>query len=63
MATYIVTINEKTSAGKSVLNLLKSLRDIVTIKSNGIDESLEEVHKGKVSYAQNAKDLINQCTK
>ena len=63
MATYIVTINEKTTAGKSVLNLLQSLKDIVTIKSNGIDESLEEVHEGKVHYAKNAKELINQCTK
>lgn len=32
MATYIVTINELTMAGKSVLSLLRSLKDVVPKK-------------------------------
>jgi hypothetical protein len=63
MATYTVTINEKTLTGKSVLNLLQSLKDVVTIKPNSIEESLLEVKEGKVHYAKNAKDLIQQCSK
>jgi hypothetical protein len=60
MATYIVTIKENTLAGKGVLNLLQSLKDVVTIKLNAIEESLMEVKEGKVHYA---KDLILQCSK
>ena len=63
MATYTVTINEKTSTGKSVLNLLQSLKDVVTIKPNSIEESLIEVKEGKIHYVKNAKDLIQQCSK
>jgi hypothetical protein len=63
MATYIVTINEKTMAGKGVLSLLRSLKDVVSIKPSGIDESLSEVKEGRVHYAKNAKDLIDQCSK
>ena len=63
MAKYTVTINERTMAGKGVLSLLQSLKDIVTIKPNAIDESLLDVKEGRVRYAKNAKDLIGQCSK
>lgn len=63
MATYTITINERTLAGKGVLTLLRSLKDVVTIKPNGLDESLSDVKEGRVHYAKNAKDLINQCSR
>jgi hypothetical protein len=63
MATYTITINEKTEAGKGVLTLLQSLKGVVKILPNGLDESLMEVKEGKVHYAKDAKDLINQCSK
>lgn len=63
MATYTITIDENTTAGKGVLTLLKSLKDVVNIKPSGIDESLAEIKKGKVHYAKDAKDLISQCAK
>lgn len=63
MATYIITINERTLAGKGVMALLQSLKEVVTIKQNGLDESLTEIKEGKVHYAKNAKDLISQCSK
>ena len=63
MATYIVTINERTMAGRGVLSLLRSLKDVVSIKPKGLDESLSEVKEGKVHYAKDAKDLIDQCSK
>jgi len=63
MAQYIITINERTTVGKSVLSLLKSLKDVVTIKPNGLDESLLDIKDGRVHYAKDAKDLISQCSK
>jgi len=63
MAKYIITINERTTVGKSVLSLLKSLKEVVTIKPNGLDESLMDVEESRVHYAKDAKDLINQCSK
>jgi hypothetical protein len=63
MATYTVTINEKTTEGKGVLTLLQSLKNIVSIKPNALDKSLSDISLGKIHYAKNAKDLINQCSK
>ena len=63
MAKYVITINERTTLGKSVLSLLKSLKDVVTIKPNGLDESLLDVEESRVHYAKDAKDLISQCSK
>jgi mannose/fructose/N-acetylgalactosamine-specific phosphotransferase system component IIB len=63
MAKYTITINERKAAGKDVLTLLHSLKDVVTIQPNGIDESLLEIKEGKVHYAKNAKDLIKQCSR
>ena len=63
MATYIITINERTAVGKSVLTLLKSLKDVVAIQPNGLDESLLDIKEGRIHYAKDAKDLISQCSK
>ena len=63
MAKYLITINERTTLGKSVLVLLKSLKEVVTLEPNGLDESLSNVEEGRVHYAKDAKDLIEQCSK
>jgi hypothetical protein len=63
MAKYLITINERTTLGKSVLALLKSLKEVVTLEPNGLDESLSNVEEGRVHYAKDAKDLIEQCSK
>lgn len=63
MATYIITINERTTVGKGVLTLLKSLKEVVTITTNGLDESLLDIKEGRIHYAKDAKDLISQCSK
>jgi hypothetical protein len=59
MATYTVTINERTNTGKGILTLLQSLKDVVTIKPTSIDESLEDIKFGRVHFARKAKDLIS----
>jgi hypothetical protein len=63
MATYTVKINERTMAGKGVLSLLQSLKDVVIIKPNGLDESLLDIKEGRVHYAKDAKHLISKCSK
>jgi hypothetical protein len=63
MATYTITINERTTEGKGVLKLLQSLKNVVTIQPNGLDESLSDIKHGRVHYAKDAKDLIRQCSK
>ena len=62
MAEYTIIIDEKTKAGQAIKSLLESLKDIVVIHKTGIEESLNEVKEGKVSYAKNAKDLISKCS-
>jgi hypothetical protein len=70
MATYSVTINEKSSTGKSLLNLLKSLDGIVTItpektqsarlsRSEFLDDLKQSIHEAKTNQTKPLKNLIN----
>lgn len=65
MATYTITINEKTRAGKKLVALLESLNEVVAFsevrKNKGLDEALKDVEYGRVSSAENAGDLIGKC--
>lgn len=65
MATYIITINEKTRAGKNLVALLKSLNEVVAFSEIGndkaINEALDDMINKRVYEAENAKDLINKC--
>ncbi|MEA3448675.1 MAG: hypothetical protein U9Q98_09570 [Bacteroidota bacterium] len=62
MATYTVHINERTNAGKNLVNLLRALNGIVKIaKGNALDESILEAKNGEVNTAKNSKDLIKKC--
>lgn len=65
MATYTITINERTKAGKNLVAFLSSLKDVVSIDSkiSGIEESIEDIKHGRVYKAKNATDLIKQCLK
>jgi hypothetical protein len=63
MATYTITIKERTLTGKALLTLLQSLKDVVSIKPNALDESLLDIKEVRVHYAKDAKDLISQCSK
>lgn len=65
MATYNITINEKTRAGKKLVALLESLSEVVSfteVKQNkGMNESLNDLKNGRIFKAENAKDLIDKC--
>lgn len=65
MATYNITINEKTRSGKKLVALLESLSEVVAFtevkKKKGIDEALDDIKNGRVFEAEDAKDLIDKC--
>lgn len=50
MATYTITINERSAAGKALLNYLLSLGVIDTktkVHRKGLDEAIEDVKHGR----------------
>ncbi len=65
MATYTITINEKSRAGKKLVALLESLSEVIAFtevrKEKSLNEALEDVKNGRVFEAENAKDLIDKC--
>lgn len=60
MATYTITINERTKQGKSLRDYLQALGIIKTTKKGSLDEALEDVRKGNVYEASSIEDLIKQ---
>lgn len=66
MATYTVTINERTSIGKSLATLLSSMRDVVQIKKQdspqkkGLDIALDDVKNGRVYKAKSVDDMMKK---
>jgi hypothetical protein len=65
MATYNITINERTKAGKRLVTLLKSLNEVVSLskvnKVTAMDEALDDKKNGRIFEAKNSADLINKC--
>ena len=57
MATYSVTINEKTAKGKSILTILHSLNDVVTIVPQNKD--ISEGNPLLKQTAQGAKEALD----
>lgn len=66
MATYSITINERTKKGKLLIDFLKTL-DGVKIKkekgNNALEEALEDIDAGRIYKAKDASDLIHLCLK
>jgi hypothetical protein len=64
MATYTITINEKSRAGKKLVALLESLSEVIEFtevrKVKSLNEALDDVKNGRVFEAENAKDLIDK---
>ncbi len=67
MATYTVTINERTNAGRQLLNYLLGLgliKDrVATREKTGFEEAEEDIREGRVYTASSASDLFNQLMK
>jgi len=64
MAAYAIQINERTNAGKSLLEYLSALGVIIEQlkphKKNGLDEALEDVKHGRVYHADSVDDMFTQ---
>ncbi|MDA3820297.1 MAG: hypothetical protein PF590_07565 [Candidatus Delongbacteria bacterium] len=63
MATYTVHINERTKAGKNLVNLLKSLNNVVQIHKtpNGeTTKAMQDVKDGNVVQTKGKKDFFNK---
>ena len=64
MATYTVTINERTNAGRQLLNYLLGLglvKDkVMPRKKTGFEEAEADIEAGRVYTAKSASDLFNQ---
>ena len=67
MATYTVTINERTNAGRQLLNYLLGLglimERVTSKKKTGLEEAEEDIREGRVYTASSAADLFNQLMK
>lgn len=67
MATYTVTINERTNAGRQLLNYLWGLglikERVSAKKKSGFEEAEEDIKAGRVYTASSAADLFNQLMK
>ena len=61
MATITLKFNARNKLARNTIRYILSLG--VFEKITGLDEALEDVKKGNVYSAKNAKELINQCLK
>jgi hypothetical protein len=70
MATYSITIDEKSSKGKNLLNFLKTLDDVITIvptkeenhtitRSEFLNDMKQSLHQAKTNQTKPLKNLIN----
>ncbi len=63
MATYTIKINEKTQAGKKLVALLKSLEVVTSIKpvkTNELDQAIEEMKTGKITKCKDFNDYLKK---
>lgn len=61
MATYTVTINERTKVGKDLVAYLSTLKGVVTIEHKPNEETieaLEDVKAGRVTRSKNKADFF-----
>ena len=67
MAIYTVMIDERTNAGKQLLNYLLGLglvrEKVVSRRKSGFEEAENDIKAGRVYTAKSASDLFNQLMK
>ena len=64
MGTYTININERTKTGKNLVAFQRSLKGVVSFKSDkamtALEEASEDKKNGRIFQARNATDLIDQ---
>ncbi len=66
MATYTITINERTQLGRTILQLMKEMASVFTVnkvanakESTAFERSQEDIAAGRVYHADSVKDLMS----
>jgi hypothetical protein len=62
MAIITLKYNKRNKNASRMIELLVS-SGLVSVQKTGLDEALEDVAKGRVYRAENAKDLVKKCLK
>ena len=57
MATYTITVNERTKAGKSLVNYLKSL-GVIEEPNEETLQAMEDVEKGDITVYKTFEDYL-----
>ncbi len=60
MATYSLTINERKSAGKALLNYLLSLDFVKIDKKNGLDQAIDDFKNGNTVKCNDFDDYLEK---
>ena len=62
MATYTISVNERTNGGKALMAYLRDLGVLVesrkTVKKSSYMQSKEDVRKGNIESFANSEDLF-----
>ncbi len=68
MATIILEYNARNSIANRMIDLIRTMDNVFTVKKpvtatrkTAIDEALEDVRRGRIYAANDAKSLIGQC--
>lgn len=62
MATYIITLNERTTSGKALMSYLKALGVLVQkvspAKKSSYERSQEDIREGRIEKFESADDMF-----
>lgn len=65
MATYAITINERTKEGRQLAAALAKSKAVVSFSGgkrlSGLTEALDDLRKGRVFEAKDGADLVRKC--
>lgn len=62
MATYTITLNERTTSGKALMSYLKALgvlvQKVTPAKKSSYERSQEDIRKGRIEKFESADDMF-----
>ncbi|MBO7416704.1 MAG: hypothetical protein J6U22_09025 [Bacteroidaceae bacterium] len=58
MATYTITVNEKTRAGKSLIRYLRSLGVVIEEPNDATLKAMEEIRNGGGTHCDSFEDYL-----
>ena len=62
MATYTITLNERTTSGKALMSYLKALsvlvQKVTPAKKSSYERSQEDIREGRIEKFESADDMF-----